>query len=101
MSKILVLAASIAVALGSVAITSGVDARHVKHHASRDFHGHYGYALSAMLREGSTGTTDMLQGTRKGSIRAPCMLRTCRLRATTTIRAFRTFSLDPGADVLS
>src|SRR5260370_19158820 len=45
MSKILVLAASVAVALGSVAITSGVDARHVKHHASRESHGNYAYAL--------------------------------------------------------
>jgi hypothetical protein len=44
MSKILILAASAAVALGSVATTSGADARHVRHHASRGFHGYYGYA---------------------------------------------------------
>ena len=44
MSKALVLAASAAVTLGSVAITSGADARyvrHVRHHVSR---GSYGYA---------------------------------------------------------
>jgi hypothetical protein len=45
MSKILVLAASLAVVLGSVAITSGADARHVKQYVSRGFHGHSGYAL--------------------------------------------------------
>jgi len=52
MSKIMVLAASVAVALGSVAITSGADARHVKHHASRDFHRHYGYALKRHASRG-------------------------------------------------
>jgi len=44
MSKILVLAASVAVVLGAVAATSGADARHarhIRHHASR---GYYGYA---------------------------------------------------------
>src|SRR5262249_28232552 len=53
-----------------------------------------------MLREGSTGTTDTRHGTvlREGSIRAPCMLRTRRRRASTTTRAFRTFSLDRGAE---
>jgi hypothetical protein len=45
MSKILVLAASVVVALGSVAITSDADARQVKDHASRGLHGHYGHAL--------------------------------------------------------
>jgi hypothetical protein len=44
MNKFLVLAASAAVALGSVAITSDADARHVRHHASRGFHKYYGYA---------------------------------------------------------
>src|SRR5712671_6491774 len=47
MSKILVLAASVAVAFGSLATTTGADARHarhVRHHASRGFHGYYGYA---------------------------------------------------------
>ena len=45
MSKILVLAASAAVALGSIAATTSADARRVRHHASRGFHGYYGYAL--------------------------------------------------------
>ncbi len=47
MSKILVLAATAAVALGSVAATSGADARHarhIRHHASPAFHRYYGYA---------------------------------------------------------
>ena len=45
MSKILVLAASVAVEIGSVAITSGANAKHVKHSASGGFHKYYGYAL--------------------------------------------------------
>jgi hypothetical protein len=47
MSKILVLAASVAVAFVSVATTTGADARHARHtrhHASRGFHAYYGYA---------------------------------------------------------
>jgi hypothetical protein len=44
MIKILVLAASVAVAVGLVATTSGADARHVRHHAPRGFYGYYGYA---------------------------------------------------------
>jgi hypothetical protein len=46
-SKILVLTATAAVALGSVVATSGADARHarhIRHHASRAFHRYYGYA---------------------------------------------------------
>ena len=50
MSKIPVLATSVIVALGSVAITSDADARQVKDHASRGFHGHYGYAGRHPLR---------------------------------------------------
>jgi hypothetical protein len=50
MSKVLVLAASVVVALGSVATTSHADARQVKGHASRGFHGHYGYALKRHAR---------------------------------------------------
>jgi hypothetical protein len=47
MSKILVLAASVAAVLAAVAATSGADARHarhMRHHASRGHHGYYGYA---------------------------------------------------------
>ncbi len=52
--------------------------------------------------DGSTGTMDPLQCVfREGSMRTPCTLRTRRLRAPTTIRAFRTSSLDRGANVLS
>lgn len=43
MTKFLVLAASAAVALGSVAVTSGADARHVRHHAPRGLYRYYGY----------------------------------------------------------
>jgi len=42
MSKILVVAATAAVALGSVAATSDADARYVR--APRAFYGYYGYA---------------------------------------------------------
>src|SRR5258708_1575287 len=54
-----------------------------------------------MLHEGTTDTMDTLHRTmrREDSITAPCMRRTRRRRAPTTIRAFRTFSLDRGAGV--
>jgi hypothetical protein len=42
-SRILVLAVSTVVAFGST--TSGADARHLRHHVLRGFHGYYGYAL--------------------------------------------------------
>ena len=54
-----------------------------------------------MLREGSIDTMDTLGATmlREDFIAAPCMPRTRRRRVPTTIQAFRTFSLDRGADV--
>src|SRR6266436_5493233 len=48
------------------------------------------------------GTTDTLGCVfREGPMRTPCTLRTRRLRAPTTTRAYRTFTLDRGVDVLS
>ena len=53
------------------------------------------------MYEDSTGTTDTLGCVfREGPMRTLCSLRTGRLRAPTTTRAYRTFSLDRGVDVL-
>jgi hypothetical protein len=50
----------------------------------------------------STGTTDMVgYVSREGLLRIPNTPRTHRLRAPTTTRAYRTFSLDREVDVLS
>lgn len=80
MGKTLVLAASAAVTLGSLVTASDADARHIKD---------------------SIGTTATLGcAFREGPMRTPCSLRTRRLRAPTTTRAYRTFSLERGVDVL-